>query len=136
MNRGSCVTSGVLASIVGDGLESAFLDKVWGRRLAHYRDLLPLGKDAWLTVDSFERTLATLNRAHEGWLHVADQGLRPLPSSSVDSEGMLDMGSLGAALGAGQTLYLTKAERIIPRLGDVCADLAREFAKHGVLLRR
>jgi hypothetical protein len=127
--------TGPLQSLIGDKPVSDFVDAVWGGAIAHYPGRLSAGSDAWLTLDALEAALATLNRAHEGWLHLADQGLTALPESFVDAEGLLDMCRLGAALAAGKTLYLTKAERLFSRLGTLCAGLGDDLLGHHVLLR-
>src|SRR5262249_37541399 len=88
-----------------------------------------------LTLDGFEATLASLNRAHEGWLHIAAHGVHALPPGFVDADGFLDMDRVAAALNAGYTLYLTKAERLIPPLARLCSSLADELAGHGLGLR-
>jgi hypothetical protein len=126
---------GALAGLIGETATADFLDYVWGRDIAYYRGPLPLGENSWLTLDAFEAALATLNRAPEGWLHLARDGLSAVPPSFTDSEGLLDMVRLGAALAAGHTLYLTKAERIIPSLARVCAELADQLIGNCVLLR-
>ena len=61
--------------------------------------------------------------------------MKPLPPSFVDAEGFLDMDRLAAVFGAGHTLYLTKAERVIPPLAQLCRGLADELATHDVRLR-
>lgn len=126
---------GPLASLIGEASVSDFLTGAWGRDVAHYPGQLPADSEIRVTLERFEAALGTLNRAHEGWLHLAEQGLKALPPSFADAEGMLDMERLGVIFGAGHTLYLTKAERIIPPLTQLCAGLADELASHGVPLR-
>lgn len=89
-----------------------------------------------LTLSSFEALLATLNRAHEGWLHLARGGVRPVPPDMVDAQGMLKLQRIRAAFAGGDTLYLTKAERIAPPLMHLARAVEIDLAAHGIRLRQ
>lgn len=78
--------------------------------------------------------LATVNRAHEGWLQFA-RGGRRVPVDVVDEEGMLDLNQIRAAFRAGETLYLTKAHRLSPSLMHLSRAIELDFVANGVALR-
>jgi hypothetical protein len=121
--------------LTGGGDVAAFLTHDWGQRVRHWPGALAGRPDLSLTLDDFETVVRGLNRAHEGWLHFADQGLKPVPPDFADRDGLLDMRRICAAFGAGQTLYLTKADRIIAPLGLLCSRLAGELSGHSIALR-
>lgn len=126
---------GFLDRVIGASEAQAFVSDSWGRRLRHW----PAGKsrfdDFSINLDDFESALRALNRAHEGWLHFADQGLRAIPPDFVGLEGLLDMQKVASALSSGQTLYLTKAEHALPALARACSGLARDLSSLGIVLR-
>ncbi|MGO7543274.1 JmjC domain-containing protein [Rhizobium ruizarguesonis] len=126
---------GFLAQIMGKSEAQVFLSDYWGRRVRHW----PAGNsgfgDFGIRLDDFEGTLRTLNRAHEGWLHFADQGLRAVPPDFAGREGFLDMRKVASALSSGQTLYLTKADLAMPALALACSGLAHDLAAFGITLR-
>jgi hypothetical protein len=89
-----------------------FLENMWGRESALFEGSIASEARSILDLASFEQLLATLNRAHEGWLHLARGGLKAIPPDMVDEQGMLKLQKLRAAFADGETLYLTKAERV------------------------
>lgn len=127
---------GILRTLIGGDDPAQFLAEGWGRSVGYWPGALAGRPDLLLSLEKFEAVLAGFNRAHEGWLHFADQGLRAIPQDFVCSDGMLDMRRLAEAFTQGQTLYLTKAERAVPHLGGLCAALSADLADHGVALRQ
>jgi len=111
----------------------SFLDDTWGRAPGVFRH--DPGGDPLLTLDGFERMLASLNRAHEGWLQLARGGRRVVPAEMVDADGLLDLRQVRAAFRDGETLYLTKAHRLSPSLMRLGRSVEVELAGHGVALR-
>jgi hypothetical protein len=91
--------------------------------------------DTILDLPGFEMLLATVNRAHEGWLQLARGGRKVIPADMVDDEGMLDLRQIRAAFRAGETLYLTKAHRLSPALMHLCRTIELDLVAHGVALR-
>lgn len=129
------VQPGILRTLIGGGDPAQFLARDWGRKLRCWPGALARRPDLLLSLESFETVLAGFNRAHEGWLHFADQGLHAIPQDFVRSDGMLDMRRVAEAFSCGQTLYLTKAERAVSGLGALCAGLSAELGGHAVPLR-
>lgn len=112
-----------------------FLDQTWGRRSAVYAGAVADEANTLLTLSSFERLLATVPRAHDGWLHLVRGGLQPVPPDMVDSQGMLKLQKVRAAFAAGYTLYLTKAERVAYPLMQLARAIEVDLAAQGVGLR-
>mgnify|MGYP001142847269 CR=1 FL=1 len=124
-----------LYCLTGGEDASQFITRDWGRQMRHWPGSLIDNADFQFGLDSFEDTIAGLNRAHEGWLHFADQSLKPVPADFVGPEGLLDMRRIAAAFSSGQTLYLTKADRAADSLGNMCWLLFQDLSRHGVALR-
>jgi hypothetical protein len=112
-----------------------FFQDRWGKAACLFTDSFGAEAGEILSLEAFERLLATLNRAHEGWLHFARGCLKKVPPDMVDQAGMLDMRKIRAALTSGETLYLTKAERLSPSLMHLCRDLELELMARGIGLR-
>jgi hypothetical protein len=124
-----------LSSLIVPDRVEAFMRDTWGREARQYRGTLGEAAGALLSSDSFELMLATLNRAHEGWLHLARGGLKRIPQEMVDADGMLDLRKVRAVFAAGETLYLTKAERLSRPLMALCRAIEIDLATQGVDLR-
>jgi Cupin superfamily protein len=118
---------------MGKGDPAVFFSETWSRDAKLY--LKAFTPSYILTLGSFETLLATLNRAHEGWLHFARGGLKPIPMDMVDGQGMLDLSRVRGAFAAGETLYLTKAERICEPLMRLARAIEVDLALRGAQLR-
>lgn len=113
-----------------------FLEVSWGRASSYYRGSVGDGAATILDLAGFELMLASLHHAHEGVLHLARSGgRRNLPLPMVDEDGMLDLRQVRQAFETGETLYLTKAQRISPVLMRMCRGIELDLADHGVALR-
>jgi hypothetical protein len=113
--------------------------------LREYWDLRPwLGRSCltasatqqMLSLESLESILASLHRPGDGWLQLARLGRRALPDRMLGDDGLIDMRELYAAFAQGDTLYLTKAERLAPSLMHVCRALELELGGHGLAVRQ
>jgi hypothetical protein len=109
-----------------------FLASAWGRSCMLTK---ADGLQDLMSLERFEELIASLPRASEGWLHLADGTLRTIPPEMVDSNGLLEMRKLWRAFQMGQTLYLTKAHLLYSKLGEVCLDVESALWSHGVRLR-
>jgi hypothetical protein len=89
-----------------------------------------------LDLAALERLLATAYGAGDGWLHLAQGARTSVPKHMVDHEGMLDLAQIRAALAAGNSLYLTKAERLSTSLMALARAVELDLATFGVTLRR
>lgn len=125
-----------LSTLVESGDVDGFLRDAWGSGPHLCRSALRDRTSELLSLESFELLLATLPRAHEGWLHLARGGLKPVPRQMVDEDGMLDLRALRMAFTEGETLYLTKAERLSPGLMRACRAVHRDLLAHEIQLRR
>ncbi len=125
-----------LSRLISPADVDTFFHDVWGQSDRCFRQSLGRGAADLLSLEGFELIIGTLNRAHEGWLHLARGGLKPLPSDMVDEEGMVDLKKIRAAFAGGETLYLTKAERVSLPLMRLCRSVELELAARGVALRR
>lgn len=114
----------------------SFLRDVWDRSSCVCRQSLAGMEAEILSLSGLELILATLNRAHEGWLQLARGGRRAVPPQMVDKDGMLDLRQLHAAFGSGDTIYLTKAERLSPSLMQLCRAVELDLVARGMGLRR
>lgn len=114
----------------------SFFRDVWGRVARCYPGSLREEGGAILSLEAFEWMLGTLNRAHEGWLHFARGGLKQIPQDMVDPDGMLDLRKIKAAFAGGETLYLTKAERVSSPLMSLCRAVELDLVARGVRLRK
>jgi hypothetical protein len=124
-----------LAHLISPSELGLFFEDTWGLKPALYAHSLTADVGAIMTLPSFERLLATLNRAHEGWLHLARGGLKPVPSEMVDPQGMLKLPRIRAAFAGGETLYLTKAERLSHPLMQLARAIEIDLVAQGVNLR-
>ena len=113
----------------------AFLGEDWQRAARHYPSGLGGRGAELLDLASFELLLSTLNRAHEGWLHLVREGSRPVPDRMVDAEGMLRLAPVRAAFRDGHTLYLTKAHRVAAPLMRLGRAVEEDLRGQGVRLR-
>lgn len=113
-----------------------FLHDVWAKATRSYPQSLGEKADDVLTIEAFELILGTLNRAHEGWLHFARGGLKQVPRDMMDDEGMLDLRKIRAAFSSGETLYLTKAERLTSSLMYLCRNVELDLLARGILQRK
>ena len=111
-----------------------FFEHTWGRNPSLYHQSVA-DAGAIMNLSSFERLLATLNRAHEGWLHLARGGLKPVPLDMVDAQGMLKLHKIRAAFASGETLYLTKVERLSDPLMQLARAVELDIIAQGVMLR-
>ncbi len=126
-----------LASLLGIGDTERFLRDVWDQAPWLGRGTVDApARDHLLTLASFERLLAGLARPNDGWLQLARQGRRELPGTMLCEDGLLKLEALYAAFRAGESLYLTKAERLAPSLMAACRDLELELGARGVALRQ
>jgi bifunctional lysine-specific demethylase and histidyl-hydroxylase MINA len=89
-----------------------------------------------LNLSSFEHTVAALYRPGDGWLQLARGGRRALPEHMLGDDGLLNLRELYAAFAQGDTLYLTKAERLVPSLARMCRAIELELAAVGIGLRQ
>jgi bifunctional lysine-specific demethylase and histidyl-hydroxylase MINA len=89
-----------------------------------------------LNLSSFEHTVAALYRPGDGWLQLARGGRRALPDHMLGDDGLLNLRELYAAFAQGDTLYLTKAERLVPSLSSMCRAIELELARAGISLRQ
>jgi len=113
----------------------SFLDQNWGRVPCVWPQALADDSAPLMTLSSFEYTLATLNRAHEGWLYMARGGRKPVPPDMIDAQGMVDLRKLRSAFANGETLYLTKAERLSHPLMHLARSMELELIAKGIFLR-
>ena len=125
-----------LARLISPGNVDDFFRGVWGRSVAEYPQGLGAAAGELLDLDGFERIVATLNRPHEGWLHLARGGLKPLPPEMVDEMGMVDLRKLRVAFSDGESLYLTKADRVSLPLMWLSRSIELELGARAVALRR
>lgn len=88
-----------------------------------------------MTLASFERLIASLNRAQDGWLHFARGGVKAIPVDMVDSQGLLELRKIRNAFADGETLYLTKAERLSRPLMELARSIEIELGLQGFKLR-
>jgi hypothetical protein len=89
-----------------------------------------------LNLPSLEQILAALYRPGDGWLQLARGGRRALPDHMLGEDGLLDLRELYAAFAQGDTIYLTKAERLAPSLARMCRALELALAASGIALRQ
>ncbi|MBG6143383.1 hypothetical protein IWQ51_001502 [Labrenzia sp. EL_142] len=127
--------SSFLTDLLDDGDVGRFIAEDWGKAMRHWPAGLNRLACGSLTVGSFETAIAALNRAHEGWLHFAHQGLQAIPPDYVDEAGQLKMQKIAEAFAAGRTLYLTKAECIIAPLSQMCLALHEDLANANIAVR-
>lgn len=113
-----------------------FLHEIWDRAPCACRQSLAGMEAEILSLSGLELILATLNRAHEGWLQLARGDRRAVPPHMMDRDGMLDLRQLHAAFGSGDTIYLTKAERLSAPLMQLCRAVELDLVARGVGLRR
>lgn len=125
-----------LARLISPQESGSFLASCWGRAVCHFPQALGADLGELLDLGGFERTIAALNRPADGWLHLARGGLRAIPPAMLDSDGMVDLRKLRAAFADGDTLYLTKAERLVPSLARLGRAVERDLAGHRIALRR
>jgi hypothetical protein len=111
-----------------------FFEHTWGQKPGLYAQSVAEA-EAIMNLSSFEQLLATLNRAHEGWLHLARGGLKPVPPDMVDAEGMLKLHKIRSAFASGETLYLTKVERLSHPLMQLARAVELDIVAQGVRLR-
>lgn len=124
-----------LSDLIRPNDVESFLDHTWGRVPCLYRQSLADDSAQLMTLSSFEQTLATLNRAHEGRLYLARGGRKAVPPDMIDAQGMLDLRRLRAAFANGETLYLTKAERLSYPLMHLSRSIELELIAKGIFLR-
>jgi hypothetical protein len=124
-----------LAQLISPTDSAAFLEAKWGKECELYAGSVVAGADRLLNLTSFETLLATLNRAHEGWLHFVQGGLKAVPVDMVDEQGMLKLQRIHAAFSQGETLYLTKAERVCLPLMQLTEAIQLDLLAAGVRVR-
>ncbi|SRR6266567_6074806 len=112
-----------------------FLRDDWGRATRQFGGSIGGHTAAILDLSSFEMLLGTLHRAQDGWLHLARDGRKPVPADMIDAEGMLDLARVRAAFQEGETLYLTKAQRLSGPLMRLCREVEVSLAARGIQLR-
>lgn len=125
-----------LAHLVQGGDLDSFFRRTWARDTHLCPGALAGAVDQLLTLEAFEELIATLPRAAEGWLHLARGGVKAIPQGMVDADGMLDLGRIRAAFADGETLYLTKAERLSPPVAHLCRTVELDLRARGVGLRQ
>jgi len=123
-----------LVDLVRPAAVDGFLAE-WGHAARHFAGALAGRTEGILDLPSFEQLLATLPRADEGWLHLVRESARPVPAGMLDAEGMLNLPQVRAAFRHGETLYLTKAQRISPPLMHLCRAVEVDLAAAGTRLR-
>jgi len=89
-----------------------------------------------LNLSSFEQIVAALYRPGDSWLQLARGGRRALPDHMVGDDGLINLRELYAAFAQGETIYLTKAERLAPSLSRICRAIELELAAVGIWLRQ
>lgn len=124
-----------LAQLIGPGEVESFFKDTWGRKSVLFEGSIAAEAGGILNLASFEQLLATLNRAHEGWLHLAGGGLKAVLPDMVDEQGMLKLHRIRAAFAGGETLYLTKAERVCHPLMQLARAIELDLAAEGVKVR-
>jgi hypothetical protein len=124
-----------LADIVGTNGVDAFIKDVWGSAVQKYRYSGATMTAEIMNLAMFELMLTRLNRAHEGWLHFASGSIKQIPLSMIDKDGLLNMEMIRGAFVSGETLYLTKAERLFPTLQCMCHAIEKDFLACGISLR-
>lgn len=124
-----------LTELIRPTAVAAFIEQTWGRAPCVYPQSLGESASGIMSLASFELMLATLNRAHEGWLQFARGGRTPIPPEMVDGQGMLDLRKIRDAFAGGETLYLTKAERLSASLMQLSRAVQIELAANGVRVR-
>lgn len=130
------MTSFSLALLVRPLCPDVFLEERWDRESVQFPGALAGCAEEILSLSSFEALLSTLHRADQGWLHFARGGRRSLTDGMLDSDGMLDLRRIRAAFADGESLYLTKAERLAPPLMAMCRAVEQDLVSIGVGLRR
>lgn len=106
--------------------------KEWSHRVRAFPGVLSDKRRAdLLDLRSLELLIATLPHASDGWLHLVREVARPLPSSMLDSEGMVHLPSVRQAFQNGETLYLTKAQRISRPLMGLCRAVEVDLRSSG-----
>lgn len=125
----------LLRLILPDDVDT-FLRDTWARSTRLYPRSLGEAAGEILSLGTFELMLATLSRGHEGWLHFARGGLKQVPHGMVDEDGMLDLRKIRAAFSSGETLYLTKAERLSSSLMQLCRAVELDLVARGIGLRK
>lgn len=112
-----------------------FLRDAWGQDARHFDQGVGEAARTILSLADLEQLIATLNRPHEGWLHLGDGTRTALPLEMLDDDGMADLRKLRTAFQNGKTIYLTKAHRLSSRLNRLCRDLQLELYEYGIHLR-
>lgn len=111
----------------------AFLRDVWDR--TPWLGRQSVGQPAAaaiLNLTSLEQILAALYRPGDGWLQLARGARRAVPAHMIGDDGLLELRELYAAFAQGDTLYLTKAERLVPALMRMCRAIELELRAHGI----
>jgi ribosomal protein L16 Arg81 hydroxylase len=114
-----------------------FLAEVWDQRPWH--GVGTVGRPAaeqLLSLSMLERIIATLYRPEDGWLQLARIGRRALPPRMVGEDGLISLPDLYGAFARGETLYLTKAERLAPSLMQLCRTMEIQLLGLGLALRQ
>lgn len=124
-----------LADLLSSDNVDDFIDNIWGQKVQYYRNSSVNEPFEILNLTMFELTLSNLNRAHEGWLHFAHGSLNQIPPTMVDKDGLLKMGMIRSAFASGETLYLTKANRLFPTLQSICQIIEKDLSLKGIGLR-
>jgi hypothetical protein len=124
-----------LARLVNPCDTALFIEEIWGRASHLFPQSVGASARELMDVASLELLLATLNRADEGWLHLARGGRKSIPAAMLDAQGMLDLRKVRFALADGETLYLTKAERVSLPLMRLCRGVESELLAHGFAFR-
>jgi ribosomal protein L16 Arg81 hydroxylase len=115
----------------------AFLKEHWEQQPTLRRQSLdPERARRLIDVSTIEQILSSLTRPGDGWLHLARGGRRGVPSHMLDEAGLIKLQELYGAFAEGDTLYLTKADRLSPALGQACRSLELDLRALGVAFRR
>ncbi|HEX4421387.1 MAG TPA: cupin domain-containing protein [Kofleriaceae bacterium] len=115
----------------------AFFREVWNRTSWQgHHSVSPLAAREILDLAALEQTLAALHRPGDSWLQLARDGRRALPAHMIGDDGLLNLRELYAAFANGETLYLTKAERLVPSLARMCRAIELELRARGIGCRQ
>lgn len=114
-----------------------FVQDIWNTTSWQYREgVAAVDRQAILNLASLEQMIAALYRPGDGWLQLARGGRRALSDQMVGDDGLINLRELYAAFAQGDTIYLTKAERLAPSLARMCRSIELELAAAGVGLRQ
>ncbi len=126
---------GAISLLTGVGKDIFFKD-TWDKACRLYSQTLHGKTEEILNLENLEFILSTLNHPENGWLHLAQGGLNKIPNYMVDDDGMLKMGKIRAAYLSGETLYLTKVERLSSSIMNLCRKLEMDLIHSGIYSRK